>query len=70
MQVAILKKKLHDKLSRLVEELKLTAQIRSFVKFYQRSLTGDNIKISSTVRTQPMFVDIRSSYANRLTNES
>ena len=70
MQVAILKKKLHDKLGRLVKELNLTTQIRSFVKLYQRLLTGDNIKISLTVRTQPMFVDIRSSYTNRVTNES
>ena len=44
MQVAILKKKLHDKLGRLVEELNLTPKIRSFVMLYQRLLTGDNIK--------------------------
>ena len=37
MQVAILKKML-DKLGRLVEELNLTAQIRSFVKLYRENL--------------------------------
>ena len=58
MRVTILKKKLHDKLGRLVEELNLTARIRLFVKLYQRLLTGDIIKISSTVRTQPMFVSL------------